>query len=159
MTEYEELYAAVRRASDRFDPVPEGLVERMVLAVRDHRPDSDADLDLEFELLVLLERSDELVGTRSAAQSYTLRFGANDVELLVRISTADDEGKARLDGWLVPSVSGPVQLREVDGEKRTYDGVADENGRFEFGDLPAGFYRIWLELPDNHTFGTPAFEI
>jgi hypothetical protein len=52
-----------------------------------------------------------------------------------------------------------VQLREVDGDKRTYDGAADANGRFEFSDLPAGFYRLWLELPDSHTFGTPAFEI
>jgi hypothetical protein len=33
------------------------------------------------------------------------------------------------------------------------------NGRFEFPDVPAGFYRLWLELPDSHTFGTPAFEI
>ncbi len=117
------------------------------------------DADLEFELMLVVERFRELVGTRGGSQSYTLRFGANDVELLVRISTADDEGRARLDGWLVPSSSGPVQARGGGGREAPFDGEADANGRFEFPDLPAGFYRLWLELPDSHTFGTPAFEI
>jgi hypothetical protein len=152
----EKLYDAVRRACEKHDPMPPGMVDRIVTVVGEL---ARHDADLEFELMLVVERFRELVGTRGGSQSYTLRFGANDVELLVRISTADDEGQARLDGWLVPSLSGPVQLREVDGEKRTYDGMADENGRFEFSDLPAGFYRLWLELPDSHTFGTPAFEI
>ena len=32
-------------------------------------------------------------------------------------------------------------------------------GRFEFPDLPTGFYRVSLKLADDQTFGTPAFEI
>jgi len=152
----DKLYDAVRRACEKHDPMPAGMVDRIVTVVGEL---ARHDADLEFELMLVVERFRELVGTRGGSQSYTLRFGADDVELLVRISTADDEGRARLDGWLVPSLSGPVQLREVDGDKRTYDGAADANGRFEFSDLPAGFYRLWLELPDSHTFGTPAFEI
>ena len=134
----------------------DGMVDRIATVVGEL---ARHDADLEFELMLVVERFRELVGTRSGAQSYTLRFGAEDVELLVRVSTADDEGRARLDGWLVPALSGPVQVREVEGEKRTYDGSADVNGRFEFPDVPPGFYRLWLELPDSHTFGTPAFEI
>lgn len=152
----DKLYDAVRRACDRFDPMPVGMVDRIATVVGEL---ARHDADLEFELMLVVERFRELVGTRSGAQSYTLRFGAEDVELLVRVSTADEEGRARLDGWLVPALSGPVQVREVEGEKRTYDGSADVNGRFEFPDVPAGFYRLWLELPDSHTFGTPAFEI
>jgi len=152
----EKLYEAVRRACEKHDPMPAGMVDRIVTVVGEL---ARHDADLEFELMLVVERFRELVGTRGGAQSYTLRFGAEDVELLVRVSTADDEGRARLDGWLVPALSGPVQVREVEGEKRTYDGSADVNGRFEFPDVPAGFYRLWLELPDSHTFGTPAFEI
>lgn len=152
----EDLYDAVRRAYEKHDPMPAGMVDRIATVVGEV---ASHDTDLEFELMLVVERFRELVGTRSGAQSYTLRFGANDVELLVRISTADDEGRARLDGWLVPALSGPVQVREVEGDKRSYDGAADVNGRFEFPDLPAGFYRLWLELPDSQNFGTPAFEI
>jgi hypothetical protein len=152
----EDLYSAVRRACEQYDPMPPGMVDRIATVVGELSRD---DTDLEFELMLVVERFRELVGTRGGAQSYTLRFGANDVELLVRISTADDEGRARLDGWLVPALSGPVQVRQVEGEKRSFDGSADINGRFEFSDLPAGFYRLWLELPDSQNFGTPAFEI
>ncbi len=152
----DKLYDAVRRACDTFDPMPPGMVDRIATVVGEL---ASHDADLEFELMLVVERFTELVGTRGGAQSYTLRFGADDVELLVRISTADDEGRARLDGWLVPALSGPVQVREVQGDQRTYDGAADVNGRFEFPELPAGFYRLWLELPDSQNFGTPAFEI
>lgn len=152
----ESLYDAVRRACEKHDPMPPGMVDRIATVVGEL---ARHDTDLEFELMLVVERFRELVGTRGGAQSYTLRFGADDVELLVRISTADDEGRARLDGWLVPALSGPVQVRQVEGDKRSYDGAADVNGRFEFSDLPAGFYRLWLELPDNQNFGTPAFEI
>ena len=152
----EPLYDAVRRACDRHDPLPPGMVDRIATVVSEL---SRHDADLEFELMLVVERFRELVGTRGGSRSYTLRFGSDDADLLVRVSTADDEGRARLDGWLVPAASGPVQVREVGGEKRCFDGVADANGRFEFADLPAGFFRLSLELAEDHTFGTPAFEI
>ncbi len=152
----QEMYAAVRRACEKYDPMPPGMLDRIVTVVGEL---ARHDADLEFELMLVVERFRELVGTRGGSQSYTLRFGADDVELLVRITTADDEGRARLDGWLVPALSGPVQVREVEGEKRCYDGSADASGRFEFPELPAGFYRLSLELAGGHTFATPAFEI
>jgi hypothetical protein len=132
------------------------MVERMVAVTRDL---AHHDPDLELQLLLVVERFDELVGTRGGARSYTLRFGGEGVDLLVRVGVAEDEGRARLDGWLVPAASAPVQIHEVGGEGRTYDAVAEPTGRFEFPDLPTGFYRVSLTLPDDHTFGTPAFEI
>jgi hypothetical protein len=154
--EDERLFADLRRATDTFDPVPDGMVERMVAVTRDialHDP------DLELQLLLVVERFDELVGTRGGARSYTLRFGGEGVDLLVRVGVSEEEGRARLDGWLVPAESAPVQIREVGGEGRSYDGVAEATGRFEFPELPTGFYRVSLKLADGQTFGTPAFEI
>ena len=150
------LYAAVRRACERFDPVPGGLVERMVTVTRDVARE---DPDLELELMLVMERFAELVGTRGGARSYTLRFGGDGIDLLVRVGVSEEEGRARLDGWVVPATSAPVQIREVGGEGRCYDGAAAETGRFEFPDLPTGFYRVSIQLPDDHAFGTPAFEI
>ena len=152
----EPLLADVRRATAAFDPLPAGMVERMVAVTRDV---ADHDPDLELQMLLVVERFEELVGTRGGARSYTLRFGGEGVDLLVRVGVSEEEGRARLDGWLVPAESAPVQIREVGGEGRTYDGVAEASGRFEFPDLPTGFYRVSLQLADQQTFGTPAFEI
>jgi hypothetical protein len=152
----EPLLADVRRATAAFDPLPAGMVERMVAVTRDV---ADHDPDLELQLMLVVERFAELVGTRGGARSYTLRFGGEGVDLLVRVGVAEEEGRARLDGWLVPAESAPVQIREVGGEGRTYDSVAEASGRFEFPDLPTGFYRVSLKLADDQTFGTPAFEI
>lgn len=150
------LLAGVRRATDAFDPVPDGMVERMVAVTRDI---ADHDPDLELQLMLVVERFAELVGTRGGARSYTLRFGGEGIDLLVRVGVSEEEGRARLDGWLVPAASAPVQIREVGGAGRTYDGVAESTGRFEFPDLPTGFYRVSLQLTDDQSFGTPAFEI
>ena len=152
----EHLLAVVRRATDAVDSVPDGMVDRMVLVTRDA---ADHDPDLELQLMLVVERFTELVGTRGGARSYTLRFGGEGVDLLVRVGVSEEEGRARLDGWLVPAESAPVQVREVGGEGRTYEGVAEDTGRFEFPDLPTGFYRVSLKLADDQTFGTPAFEI
>jgi hypothetical protein len=88
-----------------------------------------------------------------------MRFGGDGVDLLVRVGVSEEEGRARLDGWIVPAAGGPVQVHEVGGEGRRYDAMAADTGRFEFPDLPTGFYRVSLKLADEQTFGTPAFEI
>src|SRR6188472_4185496 len=142
----ELLSADVRRVTDAFDPVPDGMVERMVAVTRDI---ADRDADLELQLMLVVERCEELVGTRGGARSYTLRFGGEGVDLLVRVGVSEEEGRARLDGWVVPAASGPVQIREVGGEARVYEGVAEASGRFEFPDLPTGFYRVSLKLADD----------
>jgi len=152
----EQLLVAVRRAADAFDPVPHGMAERMVAVTRDI---ADHDPDLELQLLLVVERFDELVGTRGGARSYTVRFGGEGIDLLVRVGVSEDEGRARLDGWLVPAASIPVRIHQVGGEGRIYQGLAEASGRFEFPDLPTGFYRVCLTLADDHSFGTPAFEI
>jgi hypothetical protein len=152
----DQLLDAVRRASTAHDPVPPGLVERMVALTRDI---ADSDPDLELQLMLVVERFAELVGTRGGARSYTLRFGGQGIDLLVRVGVSEEEGRARLDGWVVPAASGAVQIHEVGGRGRRFDGMAADSGRFEFPDLPTGFYRVCLKLADDKTFGTPAFEI
>jgi hypothetical protein len=152
----EQLLADVRRAAGELDPVPAGMVERMVAVTRDV---ADHDPDLELQLMLVVERFAELVGTRGGARSYTLRFGGEGIDLLVRVGVCEEEGHARLDGWVVPAAGGPVQIHEVGGGGRTFEGRAADSGKFEFPDLPTGFYRVSLRLADDQTFGTPAFEI
>jgi hypothetical protein len=152
----ERLLGDVRRATEIFDRVPPGMVERMVAVTRDV---ADHDPDLELQLMLVVERFAELVGTRGGARSYTLRFGGEGIDLLVRVGVSEEEGRARLDGWIVPAASGPVTIHEVGGDGRVFEGTAADTGKFEFPDLPTGFYRVSLKLADEQTFGTPAFEI
>ena len=100
-------------------PCPPGMVDRMVAVTRDV---ADHDPDLELQLMLVVERFAELVGTRGGARSYTLRFGGEGVDLLVRVGVSEEEGRARLDGWIVPAASGPVAIHEVGGEGRTFEG-------------------------------------
>lgn len=139
------------------DPMPEGLVQRMqALAAAE---DALRDTDLDYELMLLIERSTELAGTRGGT-AYTLRFGVEDLDLLVRVGGGTGGG-ARLDGWIVPPAPVSVRATRIDDGDAMWETAVDDRGRFEFADLPVGLYRLWLTADgeDPKAFGTPAFEI
>lgn len=139
------------------DPMPEGLVQRMQALTA--AEDALRDTDLDYELMLLIERSSELAGTRGGT-AYTLRFGVEDLDLLVRIGSAIGP-VARLDGWIVPPASVSVRATRLDDGEDTWETEVDDRGRFEFAELPVGLYRLWLTADgeDAKAFGTPAFEI
>lgn len=153
------LLKIVRDVWEERDPVPEGLVERMQAVVQTEA--ILAGVDLDYELMVLVERSTELAGARGTA-AYTLRFAHGETEVLLR-AVGNDAGGARLDGWLAPATAMTVRATEVTehGEARSFEVETDARGRFEFADLPAGLFRLWLTPVDAGAaaFGTPAFEI
>ena len=139
--------------------MPIGLVAKMqaVLAAE--------SFDLDYELLVLIERSHELAGARGGGSAYTLQFAHGDVALLVRAAAAEQPGDGcRLDGWLAPATEMTIRAAlvstpgGVDGEWET---DVDSRGRFEFRNLPSGLFRLWLTPRDAGAkpFGTPAFEL
>jgi hypothetical protein len=141
------------------DPMPKGLVERMQAVVAAEVALADTDLD--YELMLLIERSTELAGTRGTATAYTLRFSADGLDLLVRAGGPSDLGTTRLDGWVVPPAPVTVRATQVGGQELSWEVEIDEQGRFEFPELPRGLYRLWLGPRDDDAkaFGTPAFEI
>jgi hypothetical protein len=151
----EELYAVLRTVWEQRDPVPDGLVARLQEAAAL----AAGDLGLEIELMLLVERSEELLGARGrSATAYTLRFAHAGVDLLLRISSEADT--ARVDGWVVPP--SPLTVRVV-GEREPRDDapvVVGGTGRFELTGLRRGLLRLRLEPADGATpFQTPAFEI
>ena len=60
----ESLYEAVRRACERHDPMPPGMLERIVTVVGEL---ARHDADLEFELMLVVERFCDLVGARGGS--------------------------------------------------------------------------------------------
>ena len=154
----EPIFEDLVRMWDQRDPVPRGLVERMVAVATAEAAVAATDLD--YELMLLVERTTELAGTRGT-MAYTLRFAAEALDLLVRAGGSSGEAATRLDGWIVPP--GPVTVRasQVGGDERSWETEVDTRGRFELAGLPPGLYRLWLtpHEPDATAFGTPTFEI
>ncbi len=166
--EFDPVLGELADLWDAIDPVPSSLVSR-VLAVAGAEVEL-AETDFDYELMMLVERSNELAGARGSA--YTLRFSYADVDLLVRAGLASGHRAGpgtRLDGWVVPPDRLRVSVQFV-GEAGAEpvglpEQVVDENGRFEFTELPSGLVRLWLRPEDDSVpgirgaFATPAFEI
>ncbi len=101
----DDLLAGVRAYWESHDPVPEGMTARLqaVAAL------AASDTDLDLELMMLVERTDELAGARGASTTaYTLRFAHDGVDLLLRVS--GDGTSSRIDGWVVPPSSVTVSV-------------------------------------------------
>ncbi len=155
----DDLLGAVRTHWEQRDPVPAGLVARLQEAAAL----AAGDTDLDIELMLLVERSQELAGTRGGGTdttAYTLRFAHAGVDLLVRVS-AEGTG-SRIDGWVVPPAPVVVTAQRDTGAGWTDVATLEvgDAGRFELPDLTPGMLRLRLEPNDGSTpFQTPAFEI
>lgn len=149
----DDLLAGIRTHWEGTDPVPEGMVARLQTAAAL----AASDTDLDMELMLLVERTEELAGARGTSTSaYTLRFAHEGVDLLLRISS--DGTAPRIDGWVVPPSPINVVVLRDEATLSTLD--VGDTGRFELPDLTPGMLRLRLEPTDGSTpFVTPAFEI
>jgi hypothetical protein len=154
---HEDLLGVVRAAWEERDPVPDGLVAQMQQLAR-----AESDLlatDWDYELLQLLDRSEELAGARGGSGAFTLRFGHDDIDLLLRIVA--EGGTSRIDGWVVPALPMTVQVLAPDGTDRGPTVEVTAAGRFELIGLESGLTRVRLQPHDTDrtTIVTPTFEI
>jgi hypothetical protein len=149
----DDLLTGIRAHWESRDPVPDGMTARHQTAAAL----AASDTDLDKELMLLVERTAELAGTRGASTTaYTLRFAHDGVDLLLRVS--GDGATSRIDGWVVPPSPVNVSvLRDAD-VLATFE--VGDTGRFELPDMTPGMLRLRLEPADGSTpFVTPAFEI
>jgi hypothetical protein len=147
------LLAGVRTYWESRDPVPSGMVARLQTAAAL----AASDTDLDIELMLLVERTQELAGARGASTTaYTLRFAHEGVDLLLRVSS--DGTASRIDGWVVPP--SPIHVTVLRDADVLASVEVGDTGRFELSELIPGMLRLRLEPVDGSTpFSTPAFEI
>lgn len=138
------------------DPMPADLVDKVLVAI------ATDDLDAEYELLHLVERTRELVGTRGAVEvgeAFTVAFSGGEFSLLLRVSESG-RNTCRVDGWVTPA--RPMKVT-VSQRNKTYETVVDGLGRFELAKLPTGLTRFWLLAGDTaeseKLFATPTIEL
>jgi hypothetical protein len=154
MTERDFLFNDLARMWEARDPMPAGLVDKVLVAIETE------NLDAEYELLHLVERSRELAGARGVGDAVTIAFSAGAFSLLLRVS-ALGETSCRVDGWVSP----PQPMRvKVTQQSTTVQALADVLGRFEISRLPTGPTRFWLLSDDSaedsdRSFATPTFEL
>lgn len=142
------IFADLKAMYEAIDPPPPHLADAMIAAI------AAENLDHEYELLFLVERSTQLAGTRGSGP-LTVEFAYDDVTVLIRVADGPTEGTRRIDGWITPAADGSVRLARGDDEL-TADLVT---GRFELDDVPTGLVRIWFDVDGRDDLATPTFEI
>jgi len=130
-----ELLDRVRRMWELGDPPPEHLADRVLFALELE------DLDTEFELLRLTERSDALAGARGSTSDAThITFAGTELTMMLAVAAANGDTR-RIDGWIAPATTARVVAHTVAGQRET---SSDQTGRFVLEDVPAGMLRLVL---------------
>ncbi|HEY8912874.1 hypothetical protein [Lacisediminihabitans sp.] len=156
------LFARLRRMWNRRDPVPNDLVDSVLVAL------ATEGLVEEYALLTMLETGDRLAGVRgggddASRHTQVFEFADGTVTVMLRVS-ALNERRRRVDGWLAPARPISVVLQHGDEE---WTASVSAEGRFEFNDVPAGSVRLLLR-PDaggriddtaRQGFATPQFDL
>lgn len=144
-----DVFARLRTLWLEVDPVPAGLVDRMVAAV------AADDLGHEYALLTLVEGG--LGAVRGDADALTLQFSDGTTSILLHV-TPTASGRRRVDGW-VDTATAEIVLTQ--GE-RSISTSPEETGRFVFDEVPPGLTRVRLTTGDGdeaRTLQTPQFEL
>lgn len=126
--------ALLDRIKDMFsaaDPMPADLPERIkfALALR--------DLEVEVARLSAVEPLPELA-VRGPEQSRLVTFDSDSLTIMIRVDSNQD-GTARVDGWLAPAQRRTIELRT---SADTLTETADDGGRFSFAKVPRGSAQI-----------------
>lgn len=151
MTDHDdaELFARLRSLWTAVDPMPAGLIDRMIASVA-----SDS-LSEEYALLTLID--EPLSAVRGEADAFTLQFSDGTTSILLHITTTAD-GRHRVDGW-VDTAAAEIVLSQGDSIRST---TPAETGRFAFDGVPAGLTRVRLTTrvgDETRTLSTPQFEL
>lgn len=119
----------VRALWDALDPVPPTLVDQICFAM---------DLEsTDFEVLRLTERMRFEVA-RGEEQSRLITFDSDSLTIMIKIDQ-NRNGTVRLDGWLTPPASHPIELRTMDGSMVT---ASDDGGRFALDGIRPGMAQL-----------------
>jgi hypothetical protein len=123
------ILAGVRSLWDALDPVPSTLVDQIQFATQLESVD--------FEVLRLTERMRFEVA-RGAEQSRLITFDSDSLTIMIKIDL-NRNGTVRVDGWLTPPASHPIELRGTEGSLTT---TSDDGGRFALDGIEPGMAQL-----------------
>ncbi len=126
------MLARLRTHWSAVDPVPAGLIDRMVAAVA-----SDG-LNSEYALLTLVEG--QLGEVRGEADALTLQFSDGSTSILLHVTTTASGRRQRR---RLGSTPRAAEIVLTQGEKAR-SVSPEETGRFVFDEVPPGLTRVRL---------------
>ncbi|HEY3610643.1 MAG TPA: hypothetical protein VGL06_24285 [Pseudonocardiaceae bacterium] len=134
------ILAGVRSLWDALDPVPPTLVDQIRFAM---------DLEsADFEVLRLTERMRFEVA-RGEEQSRLITFDSDSLTIMIKIDL-NRNGTVRVDGWLTPPATHPIELRTTAGSLTT---ASDDGGRFALDGIAPGMAQLVVRptgtVPDD----------
>lgn len=147
----EEILRRLDTLVDARDPVPEGLVDRIGIALTVEALQAEvARLHLVGDLATSV-RADE-----ASIEADTITF-TTDV-LTVMISVHHEGDRVRVDGWAAPAGPLTVELHQFGDALVTR---SDDDGRFSFEGVERGPARLVLRRPSDPTVPivTPQVEL
>jgi hypothetical protein len=127
------------------DPMPADLLDRIHFAVELQ------DVDV---AVMRLTQVHQPAAARGEEQSRLVTFDSESLTIMVNISPAKD-GSIRIDGWLTPPASHPIELRTGNGKISTR---SDEGGRFALHPVPPGMAQLVVDAA-GQTVTTPAIAL
>jgi hypothetical protein len=135
------LLDGIRDLFEATDPMPTDLPERIrfVLALR----------DLEIEVARLIEEDQLTVAARGTERSRTVTFDSDSLTIMIRIE-ANQDGTARVDGWLAPPQRREVEMKTGADSLRV---ASDEQGRFAFARVPRGTAQLVVRTAERGPAG------
>lgn len=148
----EEILRSISTSAAVIDPVPAGLVDRILFALTFDR--------LEAEMMELQELSAEPAtirgGQADAQVAETITFTSSGLSVMVTMSEV--AGGVRIDGWVAPG--GPFRI-ELHRPTTSTTTEADEDGRFVFPAVSRGRASLLIrsESPHQRSLATPAFDL
>src|SRR5882757_6921014 len=127
------ILAGVRSLWDALDPVPSTLVDQIQFATG--LESALAPESVDFEVLRLTERMRFEVA-RGEEQSRLITFDSDSLTIKIDLNR---NGTVRVDGWLTPPASHPIELRITDGSLTT---TSDDGGRFALDGIEPGMAQL-----------------
>jgi len=115
----------IRDLYEAIDPVPSSLHTRVRFAL---------DLDNVERELASVCADMGLAAVRGTDYARTITFECETLTIAITI-TATGADRHRLDGWVAPPASLPVEISSAGSRRQT---SSDGGGRFVFEDVPAG---------------------
>ncbi|HWM02445.1 MAG TPA: hypothetical protein VNP92_08915 [Actinophytocola sp.] len=144
----EAILDQVRAATDAQDPPPADLNERVWFAIR--------LADKDFEVSRLFEDVAAGAGARAGEGGRAVTFESDSLTIMATVFPGES-GNLRVEGWLAPPGTHPVELRSAEGGPASRRVVAEANGRFLFDDVPTGLTQLVVHVapPGRPVVTTP----
>lgn len=150
-----ELLRDLGRVLATVDPVPEGLVDEVLVAMSVERLHAEV-LELQETAVPELAVRSDTVGSETIKAS-TITFASDAVTVMITVSESPTGGLC-IDGWAAPAERYTVELHRPDDRIRV---ESEEDGTFVILDVPFGRACLALRRADGTgpTVATPVIEL